>query len=310
VAALLVGDVGGTGTRLAVAGQDGTLSAVTEYRNDDFGSFADLLAGYCSELRATAVALPQRCVLAVAGPVRDNAVQMTNRGWHLDAAELAARCSLAKVQIVNDFAALAWATLYFDATDLDWLSAPRADANAAKVVLGPGTGLGVAALVPDGDNWTAVVGEGGHVTLPATTDEEAQVIAALRERYGHCSAERLLSGPGLTNLACALGYGEHPPEVVGQWIADDNARGRHTVTVFAELLATVASDLALTFDARGGVYLGGGILPRLGRAFPTAAFQTRFACKGRYSSLLAELPVARIVRPFPAFAGLPHLPQR
>ncbi|MEE4185855.1 MAG: glucokinase [Gammaproteobacteria bacterium] len=305
---LLVGDVGGTGTRLAVVGPDGLLSPVTEYRNDDFVAFADLLERHCAALRTAAGELPPRCVLAVAGPVRENAVQMTNRGWRLDGAGLAERCGLEQVQIVNDFAALAWATLHFTAADLEWLGAARPDGGASKVVLGPGTGLGVAALVPAGAGWTAVTGEGGHVTLAASTDEEARVIAHLREHYGHCSAERLLSGPGLSDLAHALGYGRHAPEVVGQWIAGETPSGRHTARVFAELLATVASDLALTFDARGGVYLGGGILPRLGAAFPVAAFTARFASKGRYSAFLAALPVARIVRPYPAFAGLPHLP--
>jgi glucokinase len=309
MAPLLVGDVGGTGTRLALAGPEGLLSPVTEYRNDDFTAFAALLDTYCAGLRHAAAGLPSRCVLAVAGPVRDNAVRMTNRGWHLDGAELAGHCGLAEVQIVNDFAALAWATLRFGAADLEWLSAARPAAGASKVVLGPGTGLGVAALVPAGAGWTAVTGEGGHVTLAAHTDEETAVIAQLREHYGHCSAERILSGPGLADLAHALGYGHHAPEAIGQWITAGDARGRHTATVFAELLATVASDLALTFDARGGVYLGGGILPRLAAAFPVAAFKRRFASKGRYAAFLAELPVARIVRPYPVFAGLPHLPQ-
>lgn len=302
---VLLGDVGGTRARFALARGRGAPGPVREYANDDFSSFEQLLSAHCGTLDAE----PQRCLLAVAGPVRDGEVHMTNRGWRLAESALAAACGFAQVHIVNDFEALAWATLDFASGDVDWQGKAELEPAAARVVVGPGTGLGVAALLPAGDGWTVAAGEGGHVTLAASTAEEAGVIAGLRDRYGHCSAERLLSGPGLVELAAALGYGDQSPAAVGAWIAAGDSRGAHIARVFAELLGTVAGDLALTFAARGGVYLAGGILPRLGQGFPMAAFRQRFVAKGRCAGYLRAVPVGTVVRPHPAFVGLLRLSQ-
>lgn len=299
----LLADVGGTGTRLRVAGTSAP-SPVREYTNSQYRSFADIVADYCAALGR----VPNNCAIAAAGPVRQGQVQMTNLNWTLAEGELRATFKFARVVLVNDFAALAWATGALAGSELHVLSAVAPAMTGNRVVLGPGTGLGVAALLDAGaSSWRAVTGEGGHVTLPACTAEERQLTAAVAAEFGHCSAERLLSGPGLSALTAGLGYGAATPAGVSAWAHAGDERGVHVVKVFAELLATVAADLALTFDASGGVYLAGGILPKLGATFPAAIFLQRFLDKGRMGEQLVNIPVAIITCRNPALRGLERM---
>jgi glucokinase len=180
--------------------------------------------------------------------------------------------------------------------------------------LGPGSGLGVAALVPATDGWAVMTGEGGHVSMPAQTPEEQNVIAILRERFdGHCSAERVLSGPGLVNLYVALaelaGRGQPTvkPEDVTNLAKQGEPLARKTLAMFCAMLGTVAADLAVTTGARGGVYIAGGIAPRIVDALRRSEFRARFEAKGRYRSYLESIPTHVITAPMPAFRGLRYL---
>jgi glucokinase len=179
--------------------------------------------------------------------------------------------------------------------------------------LGPGSGTGVAAILPAADNWAVMTGEGGHVSLPAATSEEQDVIAALRQRFGHCSAERVLSGQGLVNLYVALaelaGRGQPTvtPEDVTRLANQREPLARKTVQMFFAMLGTVAGDLALTTGARGGVYIAGGIVPRMVDALEKSEFRARFENKGRYREYMAGIPTYVITAPLPAFRGLRHL---
>jgi glucokinase len=179
--------------------------------------------------------------------------------------------------------------------------------------LGPGSGIGVAAMVPASDGWAVMTGEGGHVSMPAQTDEEEAVIARLRERFGHCSAERILSGPGLVNLYVALAElaGRGQPTVTAEDVTNLARQGeplaRKTLGMFFAMLGTVAGDVALTTGARGGVYVAGGIVPRFVELLRKSEFRARFEAKGRYRDYLAAIPTFVVTAPLPAFRGLRYL---
>ena len=302
----LLADIGGTNSRCALLGPGRTPTHVTVYENAEFGSLEAVLAAYLQSLPADA--RPHRAALAVAAPVRGSEVAMINIGWSFSAPELAKRLALSELRIVNDFAALACALPWLDAAELRPVGGGQARRGAPKVVLGPGTGLGTAGLVRAGGRWWAVSGEGGHVSLPALTPAELRVTATAREQFGHCSAERVLSGPGLALLHRALHGGEElGAPALGALLEGGDPRAAETFRVFFGWLGTVAGDLALTFGAFGGVYIAGGIVPRYLAAFERSDFRERFEDKGRYRDYLSAIPTRVILAPHPAFTGLAAL---
>jgi glucokinase len=177
-------------------------------------------------------------------------------------------------------------------------------------VLGPGSGLGASALTPDGGRWSPLTGEGGHVTMPAATARENAVLDWMRRRFDHVSAERCLSGPGLVNLYNALAGIDGVPaapytaaQITDPATAALDPLCREATAMFCAMLGTVAGDLALTLGAKGGVYIAGGIVPRLGPRFVESGFRARFEAKGRLSSYVAAIPTYVVTHPLPAFLG-------
>jgi glucokinase len=306
-------DIGATNTRCALVNHKGEELAAESFHNTDFPNLTSLLTGYLEHRRATD--RPKRAALAVAAPIVGDEVRMLNIEWRFSQAELAAQLGLAEVTVCNDFAAIAWGLPYFAAADLHTIGRGQRASGTALATLGPGSGLGVGALVPTTDGWAVVTGEGGHSTLPATTREETDVIAQIRDRYdGHCSAERVLSGPGLVNLYVALAElagrstpDELTPADVTTRAKEGEPLARKAQLMFFAFLGTVAGDLALTTGARGGVYIAGGIVPRLLDELAKSEFRARFEAKGRYASYLGAIPTHVIVDPLPAFRGLRHL---
>jgi glucokinase len=182
-------------------------------------------------------------------------------------------------------------------------------------ILGPGTGLGVSGLIPSDGGWIALSGEGGHATLPATSPDEARVIDCLRARHGHVSAERVLSGQGLVDLRAALAEIEgiaapamKPSDVTAAALDGTEALARRTVELFCGMLGTIAGNLALTLGAHGGVYIAGGIVPRLGALFETSPFRARFEDKGRFREYLGTIPTYVVTHKALAMVGLANLP--
>lgn len=210
-----------------------------------------------------------------------------------------------RITPLNDFAAQAYALPVLEPGDLRKVGGGEAMADAPKVVIGPGTGLGTAGLVRIDGRWHAITGEGGHVTMAPSNEREARIIALGRERFGHCSAERLISGAGLAFVYGALNAGVSlTADEVGARIAAREAAALEALDVFFQLLGTVASNLALTFAAFGGVYIGGGITPRYVDEFQASGFRTRFEDKGRYRPILADIPTWVITADQPALRGL------
>ena len=269
----------------------------------NFPSFEDAARHYLGE---TGVGL---AAVAVAGPVSEGRAAMTNRDWTIDAAAIAEALGTERACLLNDFEAQALSLPSLGAQDLSPVGdAFRPDARAPKVVLGPGTGFGAAALLPEpGGGWRAVCGEGGHMTLAAANETEAVLLAGIREEFGHVSVERVVSGAGLALLYRTLSGNREPapepPEVTARAAAGEPLAVA-AIGHFSRFLATAASDLALVFAAKGGVYLSGGILPRLGPCFDRAAYLDRFADKGRFRAFLRSIPSAVVTRPAPALAGL------
>lgn len=296
---ILLADVGGTNTRICLVDRAGEMSAPAHLQNADYPDFDALLRAYLDN-----GAEPCAAALAVAGPVTDNTVTMTNLGWKLSGLELAHTHGLQRVDIINDFAAQAWATSRYAADDIHMIGGGQAVAQGNRGILGPGTGLGVSSLVYNGHRWMAVAGEGGHVSLAANTQQESELIRSVIAAHGHCSAERLLSGPGLVLIYGFLG-GEHarPAEVTQRALAGES-KAVEAFHLFGALLGTVAADLALTVGATGGIYLAGGILPETLELFEQTPFRERFESKGRFGDYLAAIPTNVIMVPDPGLLGL------
>ncbi|MEO7152803.1 MAG: glucokinase [Burkholderiaceae bacterium] len=306
----LLGDVGATNARWVwQAAPSPTLPAPRTYRCDDFASI-EALIDRC--LADEAGAHPRSVAFGIATPVDGDQVAMTNRDWNFSIAGLQARLGAERCLVLNDFAALAAGLPGLRDADLRHLGGGPARAGAPRVVLGPGSGLGVAALVTaDGGRETVVEGEGGHATLAPGDAREDALLARLRDTFGHVSAERALSGPGLVNLyraLCSLDGrmpdARTPAEVTARAQAGTDAACVEAMQHFTGLLGSVAGNLALAFGARAGVYLGGGIVPRLGSAFDALMFRARFEAKGRFAGYLQRIPTYLITAPAPALDGI------
>ncbi len=306
-----VADIGATYTRCALLDGDADPLAQQTFSNGEFAGIEDVLGAFLVECRA--LGRPRRAALAVAAPEVGDDFDMINLGWRFSRPALRETLQLRELHIVNDFGAIARGLPSLTASDYRQVGDGEAVAGAPLVVLGPGSGLGVASLVPSGDGWTAVPGEGGHVTLAATTPAEAAAIGHIRSSIGHCSAERVLSGPGLVRLHATLGRlaGRTVPQVTAAEVTklarQDDPLAVETLGMFFAFLGTVAADLTLTLGARGGVYIAGGIVPRLIDRLAASDFRERFLAKGRYERYMASIPTRVITEPVPAFRGLRQL---
>lgn len=303
VSPLLLIEIGGTHTRCALAGVDHVPEHIVVFDNADHPHLESVVDAY---LENPGVASPDRAALAVAAPVDTQPIHLTNLGWTLDTDRLRQRFGWSSATVVNDFEALACALPALSGKDLLSIKQGEPKSGAPMAVLGPGTGLGVSGLVPGGETWYPLSGEGGHVTLAAADDDEARVLRTLRRQYGHVSAERVLSGPGLLSLYRILGderQADSPSDVSRLADAGD-PQALETLDLFFRFLGTVSSDLALTLGARGGVYLGGGILPLTRAHLMRSGFQRRFTAKGRFAAYLERIPVHLIIADNPALRGI------
>jgi glucokinase len=296
--ARLLGDIGGTNARFAWQSQTGaTFSDLATYPCAQYDSLSVAIRHY---LREHDRPVPADCAIGIANPVIGDRVQMTNHHWSFSINELKHELGFRHLAVINDFTALALSLPGMRATDLRCIGDhTSAVAGAAMALIGPGTGLGVGGLLPDGNGrMVVIVSEGGHVTLAASNHAEAAVLAHLRGRFGHVSAERVLSGPGLVNLyqaLCQLAGRSAPrdlgPSAVITLAAQSDAHAVAARDMFFAFLGNMAGNLALTLGARGGVYLGGGILPRLADELQASVFHARFVDKGRMRAYLEPIPV-------------------
>lgn len=308
----LLADVGGTNARFAW--QDQTGAPITDVRplpTADHATIADAMRAYLAQTGREA---PPDCAIAIANPITGDRVQMTNHHWSFSISALQAEFGFDTLKVLNDFTALALALPSLSPAEKRQVGGGEPVAGQPVALIGPGTGLGVSGLLPDGHgSWVPLQGEGGHVTLAATTPREQAVVDWLAARHGHASAERAVCGQGLVDIHCALQAADAPgrepvalsaADITSAALAGSDARCTETVELFCAFLGTTAGNLALTLGSRGGVYIGGGIVPRLGAHFDASPFRARFEAKGRFRSLLAPMPVYVIeATQSPAFLG-------
>ncbi len=294
----LLADVGGTNARFAWQGDAG--APLTDVRVLACADFPTLQAAMQAYLDGLGRGRPAMAAIAIANPITGDQVRMTNHHWAFSQAAVKAEFGLNHLRLLNDFTALALALPDLPTSELRQVGGGVAQPGKAIGLLGAGTGLGVSGLVPDASGgWVPLEGEGGHVTLPAVSARERLVMDGLTRLYGRASAERLCSGQGLLDaftLLCeadgvALSGVGTAAAVVDAAL---NARQPHALealNMLCALLGSVAGNLALTLGARGGVYIGGGIVPRLGSWFDASPFRERFEAKGRFQNYLKDIPV-------------------
>jgi len=304
----LVGDIGGTNARFGLVSPDGVVLHSRVLADSDYPGIAEAIDAYLADRGG--LPRPRRGAIAIASPVAGDEVRMTNHPWTFSISGLRERLRFHRLQVINDFTAQALALPHLKEGDRTVVGGGEAQTGLPIGVLGPGSGLGVSGLVPAGRKWVPLTGEGGHATMAAYTDREDAVLRVMRRHFDHVSAERVLSGPGLVNLYNALAEVDGVPaqqytaaQITDEATDRDDALCRETTEMFCAMLGTVAGNLALTLGARGGVYIGGGIVPRLGERFAASQFRERFEAKGRFRTYLAAIPTYVVTHPLPAFLG-------
>lgn len=305
----LVGDVGGTNARFALIDGQGHIRNPRSFPCKDYPSLDAIVADYIETTAGRK--RPPKAVIAVAGPVLDGEIEFTNLHWRVSEGDLLAQFEFEAVELINDFAAQALACPLLEGADLRPLgkALPKGPHDCPIVALGAGTGFGVAALARSDRGDVAIATEGGHVGFAPTDEVEIEVLKRLMVKYGRVSVERLLSGQGLYDLytvLCDLA-GEAPAlpdemSVTREGLVGDPLAGQ-ALDRFGGILGAVAGDLALTFGARGGIYVSGGIAPRIAERLAAGSFRTRFEAKGRLSGFVAAIPTYLVLHPYPAIVG-------
>jgi glucokinase len=292
--AALVADVGGTNARFAIANLDTLLiTRSASFRRAEFSSLLAAIRYYLDGVGHQ----PTAAALAIAAPIIGQTVRFTNSPWFVDINELRSALGLDPFLILNDFEALAHALPHLRPSDLFQIGGGTPVERATKVVLGPGTGLGIASLVWDGTGWLALASEGGHSSFGVGDAREFAILERLLIGQERVSVERLVSGPGLEAVYRIIAELEgrsvphlKAPEVVERALKRDDFVARETLMRFATWLGRFAGDAALFFAARGGAYLGGGIAPRIVDVLSSGGFRQAFEAKGRMTPYLAPVP--------------------
>ena len=307
----LIADIGGTNARFALCDDSLQISDERQLRCSDYPNIEDAIDYYLKAVSATGRII--EASLAIAAPLSGDQISMTNHSWHFSVSGLRQRMNWRRLIVLNDFTALAMAIRHLPAKELRQLGGTAHASEAPIALLGAGTGLGVSGLVYSGEHWLPLQGEGGHVSLSPGTERELAAVRQLWRRYDHVSAERVLSGPGLVSLYAALceldgvaAQAYQAADITEHGLNASNPQCAETLAMFCALLGSVAGNLVLTLGATQAVYVGGGIVPRLGDYFAQSPFRHRFESKGRYVEYLRPVPVYVIHSAQPAFVGLAH----
>jgi glucokinase len=306
---VLIADIGGTNARFALAGDadDG----IVRFPNEQGAKFPTIDDAIAQALDQSG-ARPRSAVLALAGPIRGDAVPLTNSPWVVEPKRLIRRFGFEEVILLNDFEALSLSLADLAAGDLDFIGSGTMEPLRPRVVLGPGTGLGAAALIHARGTWIPVPGEGGHVDLAPVTDRDFAIWPHIEKPGpGSISGETLLCGAGLVRLyrAVAMTNGVKatlatPPDIAAAGLGGSDATAKETLDLFAAYLGRLAGDLALVFVATGGVYLAGGITGHIAPALKTGHFRDAFTDKFPHRPILERMATAIITKPDAALAGI------
>jgi glucokinase len=308
---LLLADIGGTYARFTFASSGAvgpTWSTEVSARRNVFEAIDTFLKADGSQVGIDGA------LLATAGPVQGGRCQLTNAAWVIDEEEITGAFAIPWVRIVNDLEAVAAGLADLSAAQTRLIGSGTGIAGAPMAIIAPGTGLGMACLFSGPGGPCVLPSEGGHATLASIDERSYAVIAFLRRRFGRVSAERVLSGPGLINLHQAIVSLEggtssiqSPSDITAKAFDGSSPACRAAIDMFCALLGAAAGDMALTFGARGGVFIGGGIVPRFVEHLSQSAFRRQFEAKGRLGPYVARIPTRVILHPNPAFIGLMSL---
>jgi glucokinase len=302
----LVADIGGTNARFGIAGPaTGVLEEIRHYAVAEFANFRDALSVFLNDMAALSRwrAFPCAACVAVAATVEGDLVEFTNSPWSFTLPQIVDLLAGADVVIINDLVAVGHGISQLTAADWLQIGGEVAKADRPVSVLGVGTGLGMCSVIPCHSGFLVLETEGGHVDFAPTTGREIAVLEVLVARFGHVSAERLVSGHGIVNIYRALAKIDRQPVIYAQTASLTEAAlsGRdplatEALTLFCHILGSVAGNVALTLGAKGGVYMAGGILPRMVGFLRASEFRQRFEAKGRFSSYLAAIPVRVVLK--------------
>ncbi|MBU9205434.1 glucokinase [Burkholderia multivorans] len=306
----LLADIGGTNARFALETGDGDIGQVRVYACADYSGLVDAVRQYFSDMSLQQVSA---AAIAIANPVDGDEVRMTNRDWSFSIEATRRALGFDTLLVVNDFTALAMALPKLNGAHWKQIGAgtPRKDGPIG--VLGPGTGLGVSGLIKDREHWIPLASEGGHVTFSPVDDRDDAVLAYARQKWSHVSFERVAAGSGLSLIYDALAAGRgraesgFAPERITDRAHRQDELAIDAIACFSGILGTLAGNLALTLGARGGVYVGGGVVQKLGTLFDARTFRQRFEQKGRFEAMLKTVPTYLITTEYPAFFGVSAL---
>jgi glucokinase len=305
---LLVADIGGTNARFAISSADGALHEVHVLHAAKFPKIDDAISAYLGDLKRPH---PSQACFAVACPAKGPEIKLTNSSWRFAKADLRQAFGFERFVVINDFEALAASVPILGGAQLAELRPGTPDPTSVSLVIGPGTGLGVGAFVPAGKGaWAVISGEGGHVGFAPNTDQEVRLWQRMREKYGRVSTERVLNGAGLVNIYRFMAdeAGQHVGEVDAPEISRRALAGEELATnavqMFFDMLGSVTGDLALAFGSRAGVYIGGGITPKLLDFARRSRFIERFLDKGRVAAILQSMPIWVILEERAALYGV------
>jgi glucokinase len=298
----LVADIGGTNIRFAcVRPAEDELRNIANFHCADFPRLEDAIAKYLKTIPAHRL---NRICLAVAGPVTDDTVELTNNPWVISKSDLQKKLGV-EVLIINDFSAQAYCLDLLKPQELEWLGTPRPSGKNLRLVIGPGTGLGVAGMTASGE---VIATEGGHISFAPQNPHEIALLQELWKQYPHLSIEHLISGPGLCNIYSAnnpaINLDEKTmPADITQGAMEGDAKCQQTVNDFLAILAAVAGDFALAMGALDGVYVTGGIVPHISSLIDRELFRKNFTAKGEFETYCAKIPLAFITADNPGLRG-------
>jgi len=304
----LCGDIGGTKSLLGLA-DNGRLVLDRRYANADFQDFAGVLAAFLADAQTESALIDRGC-LALAGPIADDgrSARLTNLPWTINADALSRRHGLPALRLVNDFAAAAMGAVLAPATQRVTLQHGEALAAAPCLVVGAGTGLGMAVVLPQHGSWRILAGEGGHVAFAPADEQQIELWKFLRARHGRVTWERVVSGPGLAAIhECFAGIELPPEEIAALALARPKGAERRSLDLFLAAYGAFAGDMALACLARGGVFLAGGIAAKLLPLLAQSGFRAAFNAKAEHAAIAARMPIHVATDPRLGLLGALHL---
>ncbi len=304
----LLADIGGTNARFALETAPGEIASVQVYPCADYPGVAEVIKKY---LKDTKIGRVNHAAIAIANPVDGDQVSMTNHDWSFSIEATRRALGFDTLLVVNDFTALAMALPGLTDMQRVQVGGGTRRPNSVIGLLGPGTGMGVSGLIPADDRWIALGSEGGHATFAPADEREDIVLQYARKKWSHVSFERVAAGPGIEVIYRALAGRDKKRvaanvdtiEIVKRAL-EGEPLAAESVDVFCGILGTFAGNIAVTLGALGGIYIGGGVVPRLGEFFARSSFRKRFEAKGRFEAYLQNVPTYVITAEYPAFLGV------